>query len=70
VIAEGIENAAQLQFLQEKDCHFVQGFFLGPPAAAAGSPQAGLEAESHPVATQAANLGPLAAKPSLLMTQR
>ncbi len=69
VIAEGIENAAQLQFLQEKDCSFVQGFFLGPPAANAGKPQAGSEASGAQAAGQPAGQ-PVAAKPGLLMTQR
>lgn len=35
VIAEGIEGADQLQFLQQHGCHSGQGFHLGHPAGAA-----------------------------------
>ncbi len=31
IVAEGIENADQLQFLREQDCPFGQGFHLGHP---------------------------------------
>jgi diguanylate cyclase len=31
VIAEGIENAAQLQVLRQLGCESVQGFYLSPP---------------------------------------
>ncbi len=31
VIAEGIDTEDQLQFLQDQDCHFGQGFHLCPP---------------------------------------
>lgn len=30
-IAEGVENAAQLEFLQEEGCHEVQGYFYSNP---------------------------------------
>ena len=29
IVAEGIENAEQLQFLQSKDCDYFQGYFFG-----------------------------------------
>jgi EAL domain-containing protein (putative c-di-GMP-specific phosphodiesterase class I) len=35
VVAEGIENAEQVDRLQELDCQFGQGFHLGRPAPAA-----------------------------------
>lgn len=31
VVAEGIETSQQLQFLQNENCHFAQGFYLGKP---------------------------------------
>jgi EAL domain-containing protein (putative c-di-GMP-specific phosphodiesterase class I) len=37
VIAEGVETEAQLAFLQEKGCSFVQGYHLGRPAAQASA---------------------------------
>ena len=33
VLAEGVETAAELQFLQDELCDEVQGYFLGRPAA-------------------------------------
>jgi diguanylate cyclase (GGDEF)-like protein/PAS domain S-box-containing protein len=33
VLAEGVETAAELQFLQDERCDEVQGYFLGRPAA-------------------------------------
>jgi EAL domain-containing protein (putative c-di-GMP-specific phosphodiesterase class I) len=33
-IAEGVESEAQLAFLRELDCDFVQGFLLGAPMSA------------------------------------
>ena len=33
VVGEGIETAAQLEFLRANDCDLGQGFFLGPPQA-------------------------------------
>ncbi len=39
VVAEGVETQAQLDFLRERDCDFVQGHLLSPPL-----PQAGFEA--------------------------
>jgi diguanylate cyclase (GGDEF)-like protein/PAS domain S-box-containing protein len=35
VVAEGVETEAQLLYLQEKGCQFVQGYHLGRPAAQA-----------------------------------
>lgn len=34
VVAEGIENQAQLQFFQEQNCDFAQGYFLSYPLTA------------------------------------
>ena len=34
VIAEGVENQAQLDHLREQGCDFAQGYFLGRPLAA------------------------------------
>ena len=39
VVAEGVEDLAQLLFLQEENCTLVQGFFLSPPLTAAESGQ-------------------------------
>ena len=39
VVAEGVEDLAQLLFLQEESCTLVQGFFLSPPLTAAESGQ-------------------------------
>jgi len=63
VMAGDVETEAQLIYLQEKGCHFVQGHHLARPAAqaiapAAGSPPGGFAA------------GQAAAKPSLVVTQR
>ncbi len=63
VVAEGVETEAQLLYLQEKNCQFVQGCHLGRPAAQAviltdapaNLPVAGAQA---------------AGKPSLVVTQR
>jgi diguanylate cyclase (GGDEF)-like protein/PAS domain S-box-containing protein len=74
VVAEGVETEAQLVYLQEKNCQFVQGYHLGRPAAQA----------AHFPAAQAANFptvqaavppvsefpAALATKPSLVATQR
>ncbi len=55
VVAEGVETEAQLRYLQEKGCQFVQGYHLGRPAAQAVSSQA---------------VGPPAViKPSLVVTR-
>ena len=35
VLAEGVETAAQLAFLKERDCDEYQGFYLSRPVAAA-----------------------------------
>jgi diguanylate cyclase (GGDEF)-like protein/PAS domain S-box-containing protein len=56
VTAEGVESEAQLGFLQEKGCNFVQGGHVGRPA-----PQPTLQAIAAPSA---------AAKPTLVATQR
>lgn len=55
VTAEGVESEAQLNFLQEKGCSFVQGYHLGRPA---------------PQASTLSVVTPTAAKPSLVATQR
>ena len=39
VVAEGVEDLAQLLFLQEEYCTLVQGYFLSPPLTAAESGQ-------------------------------
>ncbi len=31
VVAEGVENAAQLSFLSQRDCDLVQGYLIAPP---------------------------------------
>jgi EAL domain-containing protein (putative c-di-GMP-specific phosphodiesterase class I) len=33
VLAEGVETAAELQFLRDEQCDEVQGYLLGRPAA-------------------------------------
>lgn len=38
VVAEGVENAAQLQFLRERGCDYCQGFLLSAPVPAAELP--------------------------------
>jgi EAL domain-containing protein (putative c-di-GMP-specific phosphodiesterase class I) len=38
VVAEGVENAAQLQFLREHGCDYCQGFLLSAPVPAADLP--------------------------------
>ncbi len=38
VVAEGVENAAQLQFLRERGCDYCQGFLLSAPVAATDLP--------------------------------
>lgn len=38
VVAEGVENAAQLQFLRERGCDYCQGFLLSAPVPAADLP--------------------------------
>ena len=35
VVAEGVENQAQYQFLRDHDCDFTQGFYLSKPITAA-----------------------------------
>jgi len=35
VVAEGVENAEQLEFLRANDCDEVQGYFIARPAGAA-----------------------------------
>jgi diguanylate cyclase (GGDEF)-like protein len=34
VVAEGVENAAQLSFLRQVGCDFLQGFYISPPVPA------------------------------------
>jgi len=31
VLAEGVENAAQLEFLRQRNCHKIQGYFISKP---------------------------------------
>ncbi len=31
LVAEGVENEDQIAFLQERDCHVIQGFYYSPP---------------------------------------
>jgi EAL domain-containing protein (putative c-di-GMP-specific phosphodiesterase class I) len=33
VVAEGVETASQLTFLQQQGCDFLQGFHFSPPVA-------------------------------------
>ncbi len=79
VTAEGVESQGQLSFLQEKDCNYVQGYFLGRPASQAVSPQppsqpvTSLPATSLPATSLPAASLPaasLAALPSLVATKR
>jgi diguanylate cyclase (GGDEF)-like protein/PAS domain S-box-containing protein len=83
VTAEGIETEAQLNFLQQQDCSFVQGYLLGRPAAqaspqaaaglAAAAPQVSALLAASPVAASPIAGGASQAsaiKPSLVMTQR
>ncbi len=35
VVAEGVEDAAQVAFLQAEDCHLMQGYLFGAPVPAA-----------------------------------
>ncbi len=39
VVAEGVEEAAQLEFLRHQSCDQVQGYFIGKPAAAEDLPR-------------------------------
>jgi diguanylate cyclase (GGDEF)-like protein len=43
VVAEGVENAAQLNFLRERGCEEIQGFYFAQPLPAADCTQALLE---------------------------
>ena len=36
VVAEGVETAAQADWLTELGCNFLQGYFFGRPGAMAG----------------------------------
>jgi EAL domain-containing protein (putative c-di-GMP-specific phosphodiesterase class I) len=38
VVAEGVEDAAQLEALLERDCDLIQGYFFGRPVAADALP--------------------------------
>jgi len=40
IVAEGVETAAQKQFLNELGCHSLQGYLLGKPVAASAFPGA------------------------------
>ncbi len=55
VIAEGVETAAQLQFLRDHRCDAVQGYLLGRPRDAATFAKVLAEA-SHPVAASLRDL--------------
>ena len=55
VIAEGVETAAQLQFLRDHSCDAVQGYLLGRPRDAATFAKVLAEA-SHPVAASLRDL--------------
>jgi EAL domain-containing protein (putative c-di-GMP-specific phosphodiesterase class I) len=35
VLGEGVENAAQLEFLRAKACDHIQGYLVSPPLSAA-----------------------------------
>jgi diguanylate cyclase (GGDEF)-like protein len=50
VVAEGVETAAQRDFLQKKGCHFAQGYLFGRAVPAADVPELLLaeKATSHP----------------------
>ena len=63
VVAEGVETEAQLVYLQENNCQFVQGYHLGRPAA-----QAVIFGDT-PATSPIAGPQP-AGKPSLVVTQR
>jgi EAL domain-containing protein (putative c-di-GMP-specific phosphodiesterase class I) len=39
VVAEGVENLEQLQFLQELGCPYIQGYYFSPPVGADEIPQ-------------------------------
>jgi diguanylate cyclase (GGDEF)-like protein/PAS domain S-box-containing protein len=55
VIAEGVETAAQLQFLRDHNCDAVQGYLLGRPRNAATFAKVLAEA-NHPVAASLRDL--------------
>jgi diguanylate cyclase (GGDEF)-like protein/PAS domain S-box-containing protein len=55
VIAEGVETAAQLQFLRDHNCDAVQGYLLGRPTDAATFSKVLAEA-NHPVAASLRDL--------------
>ena len=31
IVAEGVENKKQLEFLQHHECHYAQGYYFGKP---------------------------------------
>jgi diguanylate cyclase (GGDEF)-like protein/PAS domain S-box-containing protein len=57
VVAEGVETEAQLKYLQDQGCQFVQGYLLGRPTAQAANFSA---AQAGGAAAQGANGGPAA----------
>ncbi|HLP90963.1 MAG TPA: EAL domain-containing response regulator [Nostocaceae cyanobacterium] len=49
IIAEGVETASELSFLQENSCNAIQGFFFSPPLPAAEFEKLLLSNQSLPV---------------------
>jgi EAL domain-containing protein (putative c-di-GMP-specific phosphodiesterase class I) len=48
VVAEGVENGAQLALLQQFGCHEVQGYFLGEPMPGNRIPEFKVRPIHHP----------------------
>ena len=47
VVAEGVEQAEQMEFLRHKACDQVQGYYIGKPAAAEDIPRLLMGLRSH-----------------------